>query len=575
MRNKKLGILCTQETHLNQDHLSQIETLFLRRLPIFNTSDPTCPGSSIGIAFVLNKELVDTLKAEMNVIIPGRTAVFTLKWHNEQIIKIINIYTPNSPSEHQAFWLKIGSEWLKLNIRKPNFMLGDFNITEDPIDQAPARLDNENAIGALRDLRNTLKLQDTWRIEHPNERKFTFSSNHQTMSCLNRIYTSDQLANSLLDWDSHVSPIITDHHIVSVHYTPPGLPHIGKGRWSWPPSLLTDTNLLKQIINIGMTAQTKIENLTSRTADMNPQLIWCTFKDDISNLAKETARTHLNKINQRIKTLLKDLQKTMNSQNIDTSQDAQINNILIEREINHLQKKQQQKTNLNAQAQWATYGEMVSKYWLKVKSNKSPRDVLYHLNIPNTNRYTTKSEEMAKIAKTYHEAIQNIDMTPESNNARQEVRENILTEIPQSQKLDTPPEQMDTLLIEEQILTALLSSKSGSAPSIDGIPYDTWKLLHYKHIETQKNGKPSFNITKTLTMVMTDIQLHGLTPNSTFTTGWMCPIYKKKDCTKIENYRPITLLNTDYKTLTKALAIQLVRTAHKLIHPNQSGFIPK
>jgi hypothetical protein len=31
----------------------------------------------------------------------------------------------------------------------------------------------------------------------------------------------------------------------------------------------------------------------------------------------------------------------------------------------------------------------------------------------------------------------------------------------------------------------------------------------------------------------------------------MCPIYKKKDRTEISNYWPITLLNTDYKLLTK------------------------
>jgi hypothetical protein len=57
--------------------------------------------------------------------------------------------------------------------------------------------------------------------------------------------------------------------------------------------------------------------------------------------------------------------------------------------------------------------------------------------------------------------------------------------------------------------------------------------------------------------------------------GWMCPLYKKKDHSKIENYRPITLLNTDYKILTKALAIQVAKVIHRMIHLNQSGFIPK
>ena len=54
----------------------------------------------------------------------------------------------------------------------------------------------------------------------------------------------------------------------------------------------------------------------------------------------------------------------------------------------------------------------------------------------------------------------------------------------------------------------------------------------------------------------------------------MCPLFKKKDPTEISNYRPITLLNTDYKLLTKVLAIQLMNHVKRLIHPDQAGFIP-
>ena len=54
----------------------------------------------------------------------------------------------------------------------------------------------------------------------------------------------------------------------------------------------------------------------------------------------------------------------------------------------------------------------------------------------------------------------------------------------------------------------------------------------------------------------------------------MCPLFKKKDPTDIRNYRPITLLNTDYKTLTKVLAIQLLDHVDQLVHPDQAGFIP-
>ena len=62
---------------------------------------------------------------------------------------------------------------------------------------------------------------------------------------------------------------------------------------------------------------------------------------------------------------------------------------------------------------------------------------------------------------------------------------------------------------------------------------------------------------------------------SKFATGWMCPLYKKCDKRLIENYRPITLLNTDYKIYTKALSIKLAKAALNIIHKNQAGFIPR
>ena len=52
------------------------------------------------------------------------------------------------------------------------------------------------------------------------------------------------------------------------------------------------------------------------------------------------------------------------------------------------------------------------------------------------------------------------------------------------------------------------------------------------------------------------------------------PPLQKKDCMRIENYRLITLLNTDYKIMTKALASQLATHACTLLHQDQLGFVP-
>ncbi|KAG2063742.1 hypothetical protein BDR04DRAFT_1131023 [Suillus decipiens] len=258
-------------------------------LLVLNSSDPSRPGSSAGVVFILNKEITNTSNAKLHVIIPGQAIILSIAWHDNKIINILNIYTPNNLNDHKDFWNAIQTELNNQNLGSIDFMMGDFNLTEDPIDHAPMRLDNENAIDALRDLRNSLSLQDTWRIENPHRRLFTFSSNHQTLSCLDRIYTSDRHTESLIEWN----PLM-----IFIRFVPPNLPHIGKGRWSWPLSLMSDTSLINSIIEIGKKTQNAIESSAICTEESNPQTIWQSFKNDMNKCAKDVAKTHLHKIHQ-------------------------------------------------------------------------------------------------------------------------------------------------------------------------------------------------------------------------------------------------------------------------------------
>jgi hypothetical protein len=129
-------------------------------------------------------------------------------------------------------------------------------------------------------------------------------------------------------------------------------------------------------------------------------------------------------------------------------------------------------------------------------------------------------------------------------------------------------------LTEEQTKKSLHLAKNGSATSMDRCPYKLWKALHACYTILSRANKPGLNIIKVIIETFLDRQMHGIDPECNFALRWMCPIYKKKDPTEIGNYRPITLLNTDYKLLTKVLAIQLMDHIEALIHKDQAGFIP-
>ena len=50
-------------------------------------------------------------------------------------------------------------------------------------------------------------------------------------------------------------------------------------------------------------------------------------------------------------------------------------------------------------------------------------------------------------------------------------------------------------------------------------------------------------------------------------------IYKKGDPSSLENWRPISLLNVDYKIAARTLANRLKKVIHKIVHLDQQGYI--
>lgn len=182
---------------------------------------------------------------------------------------------------------------------------------------------------------------------------------------------------------------------------------------------------------------------------------------------------------------------------------------------------------------------------------------------------------MAELAKTYHDDLQLENLLLATDPGWLEAIDKTLGAIPASHRLHDPATSpLNDRMSLDDLESALRGTKMGSAAGPDGILYEVWKHLHTKFRTASKNNQPSFDVLDCMLQVLNDIQVFGVDAHTDFTLGWMCPIYKKKEKDQIRNYRPITLLNTDYKLLTKVLSVHLASHAQLLIHSDQYGFLP-
>jgi exonuclease III len=183
IQSRKIGILCTQETHLSTEQTDEINN-FHKNIKIFSTLDPLHPNSK-GVAVAFNKKITNTQDVKATELIPGRAILIETQWHNTEVLTILAIYAPNDTTENMNFWNELNWKWTNENstLPFPDLMLGDLNLTEDAIDRSNGEQDPPRVTHALSKLKDTLSMVDGWRQMFPYEKTYTLqhrSNNHRS-----------------------------------------------------------------------------------------------------------------------------------------------------------------------------------------------------------------------------------------------------------------------------------------------------------------------------------------------------------------------------------------------------------
>ena len=572
MRENKIGILAVQETHLTIELAEQFTNLFGNTYTLLHSPDPHTTNAR-GIALILNKRIIDPENANLTVLIPGRALTVNIPWHDNNSLNILTVYSPNAPGEIKDFWKSIQEHVSHSPNPKPNVVLGDFNLIEDALDRLPCKMDDHRATTALRTFKTSNKLIDGWRTSHPEEKGYTWMRESDgTQSRIDRIYVHESFFSDCKSWEISHPPIPTDHDMVSAEISTPTAPLLGRGRWAIPTRLLKNKSMKREIQKLGSELEANLRATDGRTQQRNPQAMLRDFK----NKTLQTLRMHERKTQPLIKMNIAKLSETLTKLRNDPDlpeDEIKIATVQIKKQIQCLTRETHQHARDRLAAIDAAEGEKIGKTWSSRHKTNKPRDTIKRLKT-SPNETTTNSKKMAEVAGKYHYDLQFADHTPYNPPNAQKLSEAlrpIKTRLSNASK-----EKLSIQISEDEVRRAIKKSTNDKAPGLDGIPIELWKSLDDQFRSGQNDPEPNnkCNIVWSLTQVYQDIKKFGMDRTAKLNEGCVSPIYKKKDPEDIANYRPITLLNTDYKILTKALSIRLAEVAPDIINTDQAGFIP-
>ncbi|KAG2738220.1 DNase I-like protein, partial [Suillus brevipes Sb2] len=321
VKEKRIAILATQETHLSKEDETSLNTIFSSRLKIISSIDPNHTNAQ-GVALVLNKDLTITREITSHEIIPGRALLVSIPWHREEKITILTIYAPNEPNKNKTFWDEVLAKLSTLP--PPDIMLGDFNMVEDALDRLPPKSDSAGANEALARIKAEYQLRDGWRIENPDLCAYTFmqpAALGGRQSRIDRIYVNQDILPFSKEWDINAPGIHTDHQMISARISDRRMPFIGKGRWVIPLFILKDKNLEQELLKMGTNLHKEIEATKSLRSDQrNAQTALKNFKDQATLACRSAAKKAIPKTQNRINKLKAQLKDSMNDKSLDESE---------------------------------------------------------------------------------------------------------------------------------------------------------------------------------------------------------------------------------------------------------------
>lgn len=538
LRKSKSEIIFLQETHST----AKDEQVWLTEWGgpgYFSHGRSNARGVGILFQRGFNPKLEETYADE-----EGRSLILQFKM-GEQRITLANLYAPtqSEPREQDQFLSSIDEILGRMEIHTL-FLGGDFNAQLDGHGKDPVRRSTHltSYVEKIKSLMDDYSLEDVWGCKNPKSTRGTFHRGAYSARLDYWFIPALILPHASIQIRPHP---LSDHCLLTLKISFAEVKR-GPGYWRFDNSLLADADFVNEM-------KTHIDEIQEeRLSDPNFQWEWTKYNIRAFCIRYSADKKRAQK--QQVLNLEKRLYTLAEDHDLTSSPDIVEEVKSIKRELGEIAQTKASAAVFRTKAKWSSQGELPTAYYLGLEKRRSKNNTITTL-LTSDGHTVADNKEILQMEKEFFEKIYTQDSQELDPLDQFPLKEG---DVPVISRLNRS--RMDRPFTAQEFLDALKDLNKGKTPGTDGITpefYQTfWEQLKDEFLESIEH---SLDIGS-----FTDQQRTGV-----------ITLVPKKDMDRrlLTNWRPITLLNTDIKILSKALAKRIQSCIREVVSEDQTGFI--
>jgi exonuclease III len=548
LSNKDADIILLQESHYNDQDKNAWKGIW--KGDIYSSAGTS---RSRGVTTLIRKSLpYKKLKEEKDL--HGRWLLLSLEIDDVHY-DIFNYYGPNLD---ETIHLEEMLNQVDMDNIGNTIIGGDFNFVYNlDIDKLGGnRTTNTKCRDKMINWQKANNLIDAWRDRNPSLQKFTWTSNNKPkIHCrLDHILIHESHLGHITD--TSIKPgFISDHNLVSLTIQT-RCHERGRGFWKFNSALLEDDNTLLKIVET--ITRTEREN-TPCSARTMWDMIKCNIRRTCIQIGVERKRK-ANLEEDRLTTLIDSIEESMVTKKKlkECVEQEEMNYEEAKHNLNQLLEDQCRGAAIRSRCSNYEHGDKATKYFLNMEKSIGKKNTIQQL-VKEDGKLTTDQFEILEEELQYYQKLysnHDIEFTKEIAMEKKVLWES------KNETLDEDDfKELESDITSEEIWKIIKESPNNKSPGTDGYTnefYKTlWPYINNYLMEAYKEA---------------------------IKEGEMCTSQKRgiisllpkegKDTRELKNWRPLTLLNNDYKFLAKAISNRCKSVLPRLIGLDQNGFVP-